>query len=63
MQPVAKADPLELQLAEYVRHFTPSAAVRRAVVRRLKAQTSTNGGDDGARRRAIEGQLARAKDL
>jgi hypothetical protein len=62
-QRVAKADALESQLAEYVRHFNPSAAVRRAVVRRLKAQATTHRDKEGARRRAIEGQLARAKDL
>jgi hypothetical protein len=60
---VAKADVLEAQLAEYVRHFNPSVAVRRAVVRRLKAQATTHRDEEGARRRAIEGQLARAKDL
>jgi hypothetical protein len=36
---------------------------RRAVVRRLKAQAGTQRDEEGARRRAIEGQLARAKDL
>jgi hypothetical protein len=63
VQPVAKADVLEGQLAEYVRHFNPSPAVKRAVVRRLKAQATTNTDAEGARRRAVEGQLARAKDL
>ncbi|MGZ8692983.1 MAG: hypothetical protein ACXWZT_09645 [Gaiellaceae bacterium] len=63
VQPVAKADVLGGQLAEYVRHFNPSPAVKRAVVRRLKAQATTNTDAEGARRRAIEGQLARAKDL
>jgi hypothetical protein len=37
--------------------------VRRAVVDRLEARTTGNGDEKGARRRAIEGQLARAKDL
>jgi site-specific DNA recombinase len=62
-QQVAKADALEEQVAEYVRHFNPSPAVRRAVVRRLKEQATRDRDEEGARGRAIEGQLARAKDL
>jgi len=54
-QPVARADELEEQLAEYVRHFNPSPAVRRAVVCRLKEQATKDRDEEGARRLAIEG--------
>ena len=62
-QPIAEADALEEQLADYVRGFNPSLAVRKAVVRRLKKQTRVGEGQDGARRRALETQIERAKEL
>ena len=62
-QPIADADALEEQLANFVREFNPSLAVRKAVVRRLKEQTRTGEGQDGARRRALELQLERVKEL
>lgn len=62
-QPIASADTLEQQLGDYVSHFNPSAAVRKAVIRRLKEQASSTRDADGARRAAIQGQLNRAKDL
>jgi site-specific DNA recombinase len=62
-QPIANADALEEQLAAYVRDFNPSPAVRKAVLRRLKEQAKLGQSDDGARRRALETQLERAKEL
>jgi site-specific DNA recombinase len=62
-QPIADADALEEQLGNYVRAFNPSQAVRKAVVRRLKEQASPARSGDGSRRRAIETQLARTKEL
>jgi beta-lactamase superfamily II metal-dependent hydrolase len=62
-QPIAEADPLEEQLADYVRHFNPSQAVRKAVVRRLKQQSGQTGNKEGNRRKAIASQLERAKEL
>jgi hypothetical protein len=62
-QPIADADALEEQLAAYVREFNPSPAVRKAVVRRLKEQSRQGQTEDGARRRALETQLERAKEL
>jgi site-specific DNA recombinase len=62
-QAIADSDVVESQLGEYVATFMPSAAVRKAVVRRLKEQASKAGDADSARRQVIRGQLARAKDL
>jgi site-specific DNA recombinase len=62
-QPFADADALEEQLAAYVRQFNPSAAVRKAIIRRLKEQARTGQHEDGARRRTLETQLERTKEL
>jgi site-specific DNA recombinase len=62
-QPVADSNAVEEQLADYVRYFNPSPAVRKAVVRRLKEQTRSSDSGSTQRRRAIELQLERTKEL
>jgi hypothetical protein len=63
-EPIIAAEPIEENIASYVRAFDPPHAVKLAVVRRLKAAGHT--GDkaaERAQRQRLVSQLERTKDL
>ena len=62
-QPIAKAEPIEAQLIDWIRDFQPDPQLRAHVLGTLRAEAQNNGGDNAERRRHLHGQLDRLRDL
>jgi DNA invertase Pin-like site-specific DNA recombinase len=61
-QPITKAEPLEVQIVEWLRGFQPDEELRAVVLASLRQAAKREGGD-GARRKELGGQLERLREL
>lgn len=61
-EPIAKAEPLEAQLVDWLRGFQPDQQLQTLVTDTIK-QTSGDRSEDEQRRRELTGQLERLQDL
>ena len=61
-QPLAHAEPLEAQIVDWLRGFQPDAQLRTVVLATLR-QAAAQANGDASRRRDLDGQLERLRDL
>ena len=61
-QPLAHAEPLEAQIVDWLRGFQPDAQPRIVVLATLR-QAAAQANDGSSRRRDLDGQLERLRDL
>lgn len=62
-QPIAKAEPLEDQLVDWLREFAPDGALRKLALDAIAAQAKQDTASDTDRRPQLLGQLERLQDL
>ncbi len=62
-QPIAKAEHVERQLAQFITGFAPSKGIREEILRRLANAAAPESSEITTRRTALEERLARTRDL
>ena len=61
-QPITRAEPLEQQLVDWVSEFTPDDELRATILASIRS-AARKSNDDATRRRELDGQLDRLRDL
>jgi DNA invertase Pin-like site-specific DNA recombinase len=62
-QPIAHAEQIEAQLAQYITGFAPTPAIREDILRRLANAAAPETSETAKRRAALEERLTRMRDL
>jgi site-specific DNA recombinase len=62
-QPIAYAEQVENQLAQFITGFAPNPNIREEIIRRLSHDTAPESGETAKRRTALEERLRRMRDL
>lgn len=62
-QPIAKAEHVERQLAQFITGFAPGKGIREEILRRLACDAAPESAEAATRRAALEERLRRARDL